>query len=147
MNFPLTAQELAALGKNSTWQLRQTLSLNGQQAASETSPEEQIHITQPSLEKSTDHPSHSMDETYLYSVEITIPGDPSWPCQSASIDDTLPAGVRLVSGSATLAEGGAALDSSLYTVTETSENQDRLSVSSSEEERAKCAGRILPLTD
>lgn len=146
MNFPLTAQELAALGKNSTWQLRQTLSLNGQQAASETSPEEQIHITQPSLEKSTDHPSHSMDETYLYSVEITIPGDPSWPCQSASIDDTLPAGVRLVSGSATLAEGGAALDSSLYTVTETSENQDRLSVSFSEEALAEYSGRKLTLT-
>jgi fimbrial isopeptide formation D2 family protein len=145
MNFPLTFEELAALGGNGTWQLRQTLFVNGQKTAEDTGLQEQVHITQPSLEKNTGQPSHSADEIYSYSVTFTVPGDPSYPCLDASLIDTLPAGVRLVSGTAVLSENGSALDPDLYTVTEETGNSDRILISLSDDALSRCSGRQLTL--
>ena len=145
MNFPVTSEELAALGDNSTWQLRQTLVLNGQIAAQDTGDQERIHITHPQLEKSIGQPSHSADEIFTYSVSFTVPGDPSYPCLGASLVDTLPSGLQLASGTAVLSENGAVLASDLYTVTEETGDSDRLLISLSEKALSLYSGRQLTL--
>ena len=146
ITFPLTADDLSSLSPNGTWQLRQALTLEGKQTAFDTSVSEQIHITSPALIKTTDRESHSMDETFQYTVTFTVPGDPAWPCQEAKLTDRLPEGVSLISGSAVLSEGRTQLADSLYAVKENFSDTDSLLLTLKKEAFADFSGHDLTLT-
>lgn len=146
MIFPLSAEELSALKANDTWQLRQTLTLDGEQTAYDTSESEQIHITEPSLLKTTAEKNHSADESFQYCVTFTVPGDSAYTCLKAELTDSLPEGVSLIPGSAVLSEGAEALENSLYSVKEETGSSDSLILTLTDSALQKFSGHELILT-